>query len=259
LAYQFWNTNGKLARAKKHIDDLILLHNQFVRADPPPYRFVYEPSGSETLLRVRIDAPIPNEFNMIVGDAIHNLRAALDYSISELLHATTGQSPGKQHAFPIVDHASKLQDEIPRRLAGLSLEVFDAVRGCEPFKGSGNVLWQLHELDNRDKHRLLLTAATAITEEEWGDAPPGGDDPSASIQTTCNPVQHRESPTFGTSLNDGEVIRRLGPDEVFQKHYSIQLAINEPGVLEGAHAVPWLLHAGQFVREVAIFLSSYAD
>jgi len=36
-------------------------------------------------------------------------------------------------------------------------------------KGGNDVLWQLHELNNVDKHRLILTVGSAVRSTDLGD------------------------------------------------------------------------------------------
>jgi hypothetical protein len=68
----------KIDRAKKHISELCEAIDSF--AARKPYRFVEdrESEPGQLLLRVHAAEAIPNEFPLMLGDGIHNLRAALD-------------------------------------------------------------------------------------------------------------------------------------------------------------------------------------
>src|SRR5438132_5583994 len=44
-----------------------------------------------------------------------------------------------------------------------------AIDALRPYKGGNDVLWQLHELNNVDKHRLILTVGSALRSTDLGD------------------------------------------------------------------------------------------
>jgi hypothetical protein len=44
-----------------------------------------------------------------------------------------------------------------------------AIDALKPYKGGNDVLWQLHELNNVDKHRLILTVGSAVRSTDLGD------------------------------------------------------------------------------------------
>jgi len=93
----------------------------------------------------------------MLGDAIHNLRTALDHLAYRLV--SVGPKPhwrGKVY-FPIADSA----EEFVSRIGGIKKRLrHDAVKPLAAIKayrgGAGEILWQLNELDIIDKHRLLL-------------------------------------------------------------------------------------------------------
>jgi hypothetical protein len=49
-----------------------------------------------------------------------------------------------------------------REIEGVPDHVKDLLRAAKPYKGGNDTLWGLHELNNRDKHRLLITAVSAV-------------------------------------------------------------------------------------------------
>jgi hypothetical protein len=42
------------------------------------------------------------------------------------------------------------------------------IRGIKPYKGGDDILWSLHALNNRDKHRLLFTVGAAFNSFDLG-------------------------------------------------------------------------------------------
>jgi hypothetical protein len=102
-----------------------------------------------------------------LGDAVHNLRSALDHAICQLAVANGNASAceRRQTQFPI--YADGTPDHL-KRLDGWIRPVCDAakdvIRALQPYKRRPqdpytDPLWFLSELDNIDKHRLLLVAS----------------------------------------------------------------------------------------------------
>lgn len=98
----------------------------------------------------------PHEMpSVIVGDAVHNLRCALDYIMSDTM-SMFGHNP-RQFYFPIsndqyslVQHRSftKIRDLVPN----LAQFLLDEIK---PYKTVNFGYWAINEMDNADKHRLL--------------------------------------------------------------------------------------------------------
>jgi hypothetical protein len=112
--------------------------------------------------------PVPQEFGIIVGEIIYNLRAALDYLVYELACFDSKQEiEGTQ--FPIEDSSKKFDDRIctietKRKgtyLRGVSSEHITALRKLQPFNGCR---WtgQLRNISNPDKHRRLTVVDSPI-------------------------------------------------------------------------------------------------
>jgi hypothetical protein len=113
---------------------------------------------------------IPERLSLIAGDAIHNLRSALDYLAYELAEIS---SPGgfdeSRIFFPISDGRDNHEARLRDIRSILRQDAIDALRVLQPYrggKGHGNTLWCLHRLDILDKHRLLITVGWKF--RQWG-------------------------------------------------------------------------------------------
>jgi hypothetical protein len=101
----------KLARAQTHIDAIRAKTAAFIRQTPPPLGVRHEretrPDGvvEYTLYAVVREQP-PGDFALLIGDAIHNLRSALDYLVYELA-AQTMQRRRKTQS-PLGEFSGKL-------------------------------------------------------------------------------------------------------------------------------------------------------
>jgi len=111
----------KLARAQYHIDALAAEAEAFVSAGT--YSAVAEPGTQpgETVYRLQMSKPIPLHFSTVIGDALHNLRSALDCAACELARRHVGRPLSEEEeracAFPIDGDPAKIQkflNEKPR-------------------------------------------------------------------------------------------------------------------------------------------------
>lgn len=112
--------------------------------------------------------PPADEWALLFGDAIHNVRAALDGIVWEFAHLD-GQAPSNPNAlsFPIVDDEKKWQGAVDRNLQGVPADLVERVRAAQPFvvpdlDNSISWLKALSRLDNDDKHRGVIVAVPII-------------------------------------------------------------------------------------------------
>jgi hypothetical protein len=117
----------------------------------------------ETILHVNGSPDPPMSIGLLAGDIVHNLRAALDHLMWQLVIAN-GQVPDDQTMFPISrEERLYLKAREGRKVRGIDAEALRRLDALKPYKGGNGDLWELHELDIVDKHRLLLTAVSAST------------------------------------------------------------------------------------------------
>jgi len=111
---------------------------------------------------------VPPAFALLAGDVVHNLRSALDH----LAYALCVGGPGfgslsvgqqRQIAYPICAAGATPYNALNVRAiiaASAKPGAIDAIDATEPYKGGvGDLIRQIHILDNTDKHRLLVTMA----------------------------------------------------------------------------------------------------
>jgi hypothetical protein len=152
LAYQ---PMLKIERAKHHINTLSAKVDAFIAQKPFEMYIFIEPAKKRAALRTRAKEPIPIEFSLLAGDAIHNLRAALDLTIFGLIK---DRAPSVENiAFPFAKSEKALESTImSRQIQFAGKKVVEAVTAMKPYPGGNAVLCAVHDLDIGDKHRLLL-------------------------------------------------------------------------------------------------------
>jgi len=94
---------------------------------------------------------IPTDFNVTVGNILHNLRSPLDQMLSAVALLT--HKSAHQVAFPF----GRTQDEFVKALGKqkkLPADAIQMIEALKPYKAKGNaLLYAIHALNNPDKHR----------------------------------------------------------------------------------------------------------
>ena len=169
----------KLTRAQRHIDELDREIKTFTKSDP--YAMGWEARGDEVYeLVVARAKPAPVRLSLAAGDAIHNLRSALDHAVWEL----AGDKAHKGSGFP-VQHLPRYKTEASglevdrwpgvasNMLRGLTQAQIDTIEAMQPYHARDltasdleahpthplalNVMiLGLHRINNMDKHQRVL-------------------------------------------------------------------------------------------------------
>ena len=157
----------KVVRAQEHLDSLKAEIRMYLGSDP--YEFPIEQQGNRWTTKVVTGEP-PIRLSTIVGDCVGNARAALDYIVWQLAVKYLSDPPlGVEEdtwlSFPIyrdptdLGYVNKINRFTNRKIPALAIAEINAT---QPHNAGYEPLWWLHELVNRDKHRLpLLTRVHA--------------------------------------------------------------------------------------------------
>jgi hypothetical protein len=165
---------AKIGRARQHGHELqSRITGWAATANPGLHATIAEDRLGWELRLSAFDPPPLNEWALILGDAVHNLRSALDVLVwSQADHSALTPAQARHIAFPIwvaesswVDHAARVLRTLPHGLV-------DRIRHCQPFQREPDErprdgLLLLSELDNRDKHRLALGTNVQVQQAEW--------------------------------------------------------------------------------------------
>lgn len=223
---------AKLARARKHLSDLTAEIHDFWATDPYQIEEVGSPRSGPGHYRIAgKPKPLPGVLPLVTGDAVHNLRSALDH------FAWAAVPTGSIHvAFPVLQKLNptpnQWQKEVTERLPGAAPALIDAVIALEAYNpGKGTeTLWALHELDRVDKHRLVLSVAAAHTGIEIGTgamlATKFPDSPFAPMPISLRPGR-LEKVRRGLVLLRVQADNGLGSDPRFK----FELLLGEPAPL----------------------------
>jgi hypothetical protein len=166
---------AKLRRANTHRENLAQLVNEFETSKP--YTLTPEPGDKPDEIAYRLSTrEAPAEISTVIGDALHNLRSALDSLAYKLAVRSKGKALTKEEerltSFPWCQHPSEYDGLM--RVSLYAPEAQKAMRVAQPFywaemakvseserrqrseedfRWSG--IYRLGQLSNIDKHRRL--------------------------------------------------------------------------------------------------------
>lgn len=161
----FSQSSQKLRRAAAHIRTLEVAIADYFKTDWYTCDFNLSPEGQYNLAVVVRGSP--QDFGLIVGDAVHNLRAALDLLAVEAVGRNGGNT--KNVYFPFADSAANFDDMIKRRnFHRASPDDQAAIRQLQPYTGGNQLLRSLHDLDIQDKHHSLIPHAAFVSTPKFG-------------------------------------------------------------------------------------------
>jgi hypothetical protein len=152
----------KIERAKKHISDLDAQRVAFLGTDP--YHGIPKFNAEENCTEYILPSlpAIPDDIPLMLGDAVHNLRSALDYVACELVRSVNIE-PDRAY-FPISESRKKYKANSGGQTYGMPTEAKNDIDRIRPYLGGNNGFWLIHKLDIIDKHRLLVTVGMRIGE-----------------------------------------------------------------------------------------------
>jgi hypothetical protein len=158
----------KLERARAHLTDVGTKVAAYMGTGPIAVENLEERDGNRRHIRwvaTAATAP-PADLGVIVGEWAHNVRGALDYTVYELVRRETGGDDPRWTQFPVVVDEGRYDDQERTRLRGAPAWSLPVLRGLQPFNDGDEAPWHplaiLTDVSNRDKHRLVHTAAMQI-------------------------------------------------------------------------------------------------
>ena len=168
----------KLKRANKHIADV----EEIVLGLPNAYRSAIEQDEKTGLNVIRYYPPdtekLASELALIIGDAIHNLRTAIEYAYLGVVERRAPAAFDDKTKFPVRETKAFVENALKgRKIDVLCPALFKwIVAEVKPYRTEdGNIVVTcLHDFDVSDKHWLLtpmlqvFDATGIILEDENG-------------------------------------------------------------------------------------------
>jgi hypothetical protein len=178
--------------------------------------------------------PPLDEWGLLLGEALHHGRSALDAAAWELANLNGPLGNPRAIDFPITDTEEKWESARARLNPYIADDYLDKLRAMQPWveqadPGTINWLVALHELDIRDKHRGSITAIPQFQGFEAEGMMLGFADMTGEARVHLEIVPPGLSPT----TPPGTVIARFGFGERFsqdsklpqQGHFAVAAAV----------------------------------
>ncbi len=176
----FKDAHRKVNRARDHIQGIetrvAIMHktvSSVVEVDAA--------NGCETVKYSFDDSEAFSDIALMLGDTIHNLNCALDYSWLLTIQQLVPSSVKNRAKLPVHETVDEIEGvlrkaEIDKSCSALFGFMLETIR---PYKGGDVAIWPVHTLANRDKHRLLIPILSSAhiegleVEDERGQAHKG--------------------------------------------------------------------------------------
>jgi hypothetical protein len=222
----------KLKQAQEHLFALAASVVAFLR-DPDTYGLAVETDGRRgPILRVEHARNPPPDWGVIIGECVYDFHSALDHLAFQLAVANTRgralpKSVAESSAFPIFNSGPKFRAAnrggrpTPasglRKIVGTSANAQAIIEQLQPYHRKRNPgarsLWQLHELSNIDKHRLLHVTHSSLEGSEFR-------------LSSTDPVTFRGYEFTPGPLKSGAVIARWNLDPLPGEALKVQIDAN---------------------------------
>lgn len=235
---KFPNSRLKIDRAYTHIHELEQLIAWYCAPDLHSPILQHDAAGHSKM--VLQSEPIPPQTALIVGDAIHCLRAALDHAAYTM---TTGKVKKEFISFPFGKDRASLEGLINGgniSVAGpaVTKAIVEQIKPYLIDENTGEqgnpALWAMNKLDNIDKHREILLATAEV---------------ETHIESLTFPPQYNiavHNNTFGSVAGQHhEIINIDIPILHAQGTTTVEIVFNEPEFFPGESVLPTLLQLAE--------------
>ncbi len=257
----------KIERANEHIINLNIAIKDFF--DSKPYQVSTKRDANRRLIYyVSSVKPAPICLAIIAGDAIQNLRSALDHLAWQLFlvgpqRTTTNRQIQRQVSFPIGSDVLGFNSQLGRFRSIFKQDAITTLNIIQPYKlGKGHKIWMLNELNNIDKHRFLVTVASILQSTNIGAYMCAQMNATGASQILGFPVPKLDA-YFKTSSNhfplkEGDELFTDAVDAQVNKwlDFRFNIALNEVGVIDGENLLNALSDFSDIVNKTVLLFKS---
>ncbi len=149
---------ARLVRAREHVNALHEATEVFFKREGYAIAKEGEPEDGWETVVFEVREPPPLELSLILSDALHNWRAALDNLAWQLVRLNN-RRPGGHTGFPVTRDPDRFDDLVAPRLHGMADRHKQAIANLQPYPGRNEsevrALEMVHALARADRHRAL--------------------------------------------------------------------------------------------------------
>jgi hypothetical protein len=188
----FRDSRVKLSMALKYIEQVDAGLRAYDSNNPTSARF----KGTGELEITSKE--IPPEILSTLGDAIHNMRAALDLMAAEL--ARINNKGDKNVYFPFSDSKEELSAQIDnKKFYRAGDDAVALLEKFQPYRGGNEKLRAIHDLDIRDKHKSIIETQRVLHDLNLAYRLDEGPSPPIAVKVT-NSHEFLDGPLAGMPL-----------------------------------------------------------
>jgi hypothetical protein len=250
----------KIERAGNHIYELIALTP--FRTGGHGYEFIEHSDskpGGPQFVGLRF-LPAPPKASVVLGEAIYQLRSALDVAaVAMARHNMPGCSvkdvyfPFAKDAVDLLDMGTSKRPGSQRKIRKLSDQARAVINDFKPYPKGNEALCGLNTLRNEDAHIELLTVATFST--DLLRLVPGGDLRIGAF--TGRMMGGRLDETLRVDVTDLVAsVRDFLPDLQTQSQIVTSVCLTNSGIFEGRPVIETLTKLHSEVSEVVRLLEN---
>jgi hypothetical protein len=152
---------------------------------------------------------------LLIGDIVHNLKCALDYSWLEVIKVVVPSAVDRFAKFPVRKTRDELQTAMEgRNIHEASPELFtlmlDKIR---PYNEGNFAIWTVHDLDIMGKHRLLIPIMPYVSIKDFKLEDEFGLHKASTLGTLQNPPYYITFPENIEIKEHGELLIEISFDQ----------------------------------------------
>lgn len=187
--------------------------------------------------------PVPLRFSVLIGEIVHHLWSIFDHIVWALA-SKEGKPDHERIAFPVKATAVQFQKAVAGgMLKGVPREALTLIESLQPYRTPNPataITRILHDLDNADKHRLLVAAVHATI--------PGSTLQMGSQSANVSIILPRDDRfgIFNRTIEDGVEVHWIAyqadtdPRLVMKNDFSVHVAFESLGIFEREPVLPVL-------------------
>lgn len=251
----------KMDRAETHLHEVSEIIRDFMATNPYSMEATFDADDHRHTFRIKA-GQIPKTLSVVVGDCIHAFRSALDLMAVELTqeglrrkNQDMSRTIFDNAGFPIFATKELFAEKGMSKAKHWPSVAQDLLKTLEPAKDGGHEwslpVWQIHQLDILDKHKLLIPVAALFGGENFF---VGFSEETVRKKGTVHariqpgPLVERKFP-----IQDGEIYFTVWSEHSelqYEMGGHIDIAFGQKDIIEGAPITETLVNFGNIVNSI---------
>lgn len=224
----------KIKRAHQHLQNLQKFEKIFFDQSSPVIDIRYDDKVNRKLVKIRLEAAVPEIIHVISGELIYQLRSALDQLAVAFARMSVLKPNATNIYFPTGDNIRAFNASILKNLVDVDFDLVEKIRQTCAYDGGDEILRAVFRMANIDKHIEMIPAATSG---------------QLSVLSHFTISGAHTGLIIGVpgSLYDGVVISELMPDGIFMPnnpdakiHVDGQFMLGKASIYEGKPLISFL-------------------